>query len=141
MEKKLNLLGLAGMAVLLAVLTMGAVKYQRAPRVLPGEFASSLVCLPEGSTGNFRSPQIWNGLSIPPLDVTNDLTDPVLACLPGDPQSFQGIPVTGAPQVFPQYQYRLLFNVAKPVSQQYQYRLPYNVAKPVFQQYQYRLPF
>jgi len=110
MEKKLNLFGILGLVVLLAVSTMGSAKYQRAPRVLSGQAAPALACLPASSGSDFRSPHVWNGILVPPVDVTNSLDDPVPACLPGPTvlgsQPYQGIPVTGALPVFPQYQYR-----------------------------------
>jgi len=144
MEKKFNLFGILGIVILVAVSTMGSVKYQRAPRVLSGQAASPLACLPASSGSEFRSPHVWNGFLIPPVDVTNSLDDPVLACFPEGAltasQPYQGIPVTGALPVFPQYQYRSA-NAAASASSvfpQYQYRSASAAASRVFPQYQYR---
>jgi hypothetical protein len=104
MEKKLNLFGILGIVVLVAFSTMGFVRYQRAPRVASGPAAPALACLPEAFGSEFRSPHVWNGILIPPVDVTNSLQDHVNACLPAGSgaasQPFQGIPVTGALPVF-----------------------------------------
>jgi hypothetical protein len=148
MEKKFNLFGILGMVILVAVSTMGAVKYQRAPRLASGPAAPALACLPAASGSEFRSPHVWNGFLIPPVDVTSSLSDPVNACLPGDSAAaslaYQGIPVTGALPVFPQYQYRSA-NAAASASSvfpQYQYRSSNAAASAssVFPQYQYRSP-
>ncbi len=146
MEKKFNLFGILGIVILVAVSTMASVKYQRAPRVLPGQAAPALACLPASSGSEFRSPHVWNGFLIPGVDVTNSLDDPVLACFPEEvlaaSQPYQGIPVTGALPVFPQYQYRSA-NAAASASSvfpQYQYRSASAAASRVFPQYQYRSP-
>lgn len=145
MEKKFNLFGILGIVILVAVSTMGSVKYQRAPRVASGPAAPALACLPEAFGSQFRSPHIWNGILIPPADVTNSLeADPYAACplgeFGGGSQAYQGIPVTGALPVFPQYQYRSA-NAAASASSvfpQYQYRSASAAASRVFPQYQYR---
>jgi len=147
MEKKLNLFGILGLVILVAVSTMGSVKYQRAPRVLSGQAQPALACLPEASGSEFRSPHVWNGILIPPADVTNSLeADPYAVCplgeFAGGSQAYQGIPVTGALPVFPQYQYRSANAAAgaSSVFPQYQYRSSSTAASvsSVFPQYQYR---
>jgi hypothetical protein len=147
MEKKFNLFGILGIVILVAVSTMGSVKFQRAPRVASGPAAPALACLPEASGSEFRSPHVWNGILIPPVDVTNSLeADPYGVCplgeFGGGSQAYQGIPVTGALPVFPQYQYRSA-NAAASASSvfpQYQYRSSNAAASAssVFPQYQYR---
>jgi hypothetical protein len=120
MEKKLNLFGILGMVVLLAVSTMGSASYPGAGRFSSSPAAPALACLPASSGSEFRSPHVWNGFLIPPVDVTNSLNDPVPVCLPGPSvsisQPYQGIPVTGALPVFPQYQYRSAEAAPGPVS-------------------------
>jgi hypothetical protein len=145
MEKKFNLFGILGIVILVAVSTMGSVKYQRAPRVLSGLAAPALACLPEASGSEFRSPHVWNGILIPPVDVTNSLeADSYRVCplgeFGGGSQAYQGIPVTGALPVYPQYQYRAANTAASAsrVFPQYQYRSASAAASRVFPQYQYR---
>ena len=84
MEKKVNLLGILGIVVLLAISTMGSVNYQRARSTDSGLLAPVLACLPGSFTNNFRTPQIWANRVIPPVDVSARLENPAPVCLPGE---------------------------------------------------------
>jgi hypothetical protein len=82
MEKKLSLFGMLGVIVILAISTMGFVKYQRTPRVASSPAAPLLACATGDSAGNYRSPKVWNGFLIPPADATGSLESPANICLP-----------------------------------------------------------
>jgi hypothetical protein len=150
MEKKFNLFGILGVVVLVAVSTMGSVNFQRVSRNASSLVASALACLPAPSGSEFRSPHFWSGFLIPPVDVTNSLSNPVLACMPvgsaAASQPYQGIPVTGAIAVFPQYQYRSVNAAASlmasptQVFKQYEYSPAGALPSPIwlFRQYEYR---
>jgi hypothetical protein len=84
MEKKINLFGILGIVVLMAVSTMGSVRYHRASGVSSGLAAPVLACLTGSFSDNFRSPQIWKNRLIPPMDVTASLGKLAAACLPGE---------------------------------------------------------
>jgi hypothetical protein len=84
MEKKINLFGILGIVVLMAVLSMGSVRFHRVPSVSSESAAPALACLPGSFSDNFRSPQKWENRLVPSVDVTVSLGKPAIACLPGE---------------------------------------------------------
>jgi hypothetical protein len=84
MERKLTLFGILGIVVLLALSTMGSVRYQRVPRVSSSLAAPAMACLPDSSANGFRSDHLWNNRFIPAVDVTASLTNTAKTCAPGE---------------------------------------------------------